>query len=207
MSEDITFLDLPVLPEDLKNQLISHYQTIFLDPAKVEWMNELHQHSTPIAAQEYGNSNTVMSQNLRDKILSLYQPFFYKKIDIITARTKNLLDAPSCTPPHCDRGRKTAINYVVAAGGDCVTTTFYNETRQDSNLSAAENYRYDQVTVKSSQVLHEQQWHAYNVQRFHSVENIKTERYLLSIFLVNNPSVEEFLHEYKHLIKGDIAQR
>ena len=49
-------------------------------------------------------------------------------------------------------------------------------------------------------IIPEEQWHQYDVQRFHSVENIETERYLLSILLSNNPNSEEFIKDYQNLI-------
>lgn len=200
MIREIEFLNLPKLPIDVKTDLLDHYQQIFIDLSKIKWMNRFHEHSISIAAQEAGNENTKMPKKLREKILSIYQPFFSDPIDIFTTRTKNLLNVASCTPPHCDRLRKLAINYIVRTGGNAVNLTLYNENRKNNDLTAAENCKYSEVTIKNSVVLPEERWHCYGVQRFHSVENIETERYLLSILLMNNPDFEEFTKNYRHLI-------
>jgi hypothetical protein len=198
--KQIVWLNLPAVPEHLEHQLIAWCQQIKIQPEKLEWMNQFHNNQVPIAAQEYGNEHTVIPHNLSQQLIEFYSSYFDGEIVPIVARTKNMLTVPSTTPPHCDRRRYVAVNYLLEPGGANVTTSFYREHRGLQDLSSARNTTYDQVTCLASYVLPRGRWHAFNAQQFHSVENIETERYLFSWLIEKNPTFDEFLQQYQSLI-------
>jgi hypothetical protein len=135
-----------------------------------------------------------------EEIRDLYGKFFIGGIRIGLGVAVSLNGANSMTPPHCDRVRRTAINYLLRSGGDNVVTTIYNESRKNHDLSAGENLNYDQVTVSSQTIIPKKTWHTFNPQRFHSVENIVDRRYYFSLFLNYNLSFEDFLKDYQSLV-------
>jgi hypothetical protein len=82
-----------------------------------------------------------------------------------------------------------------------VITSFYTERNpEDADLSASLHRSYEQVTVESQVVVQAHRWHCFNPQQFHSVENIETERYYLSLSLYHNNSYEDFVKQYSHLL-------
>jgi len=207
MSESVLFLQLPPVPHHLQQALLHNCRQIQYDQSKLNWMQQFHNCQCQVAAQEYGEPNAVIPSDIAAELVSYYQPFFKCKIVPLIAGTKNFSSGTSGTPPHCDRLRSVAVNYLLQAGGTNVVTSFYQQQRSNSDLSKSENIAYHQVDVQSQIVIPEHVWHAFDAQRVHSVENIKTERFLFSLFLVDNPDYDTFVQEHQLLIIGDIAQR
>jgi len=205
MSESVLFLQLPPVPQHLQQALLKDCGKIKYDQTKLNWMQQFHNCQCQIAAQEYGEPNAVISSDTAAELVSYYQPFFTSKIVPLIAGTKNFSSDTSSTPPHCDRRRSVAVNFLLQAGGTNVVTSFYQQRRSNNDLSKSENIAYHQVDVQSQTVIPEHVWHAFDAQQVHSVENIKSERYLLSIFLLDNPSIDKFVNEYSNLIIGDMA--
>jgi hypothetical protein len=120
------------------------------------WLKDFHA-LVPVASQEYGNARTQLPVEIVQKIVSFYKSYLQEDFLPILAVTDNVLGIPSCTPPHCDKYRKTAINYLLAQGGDSVTTSFYKQTRQSSSLDQAEHLCYQNLDVETQHVLPLQQ--------------------------------------------------
>jgi hypothetical protein len=197
----LTFLNLPSLPVDICSEIMEVCQQVETRDQITPWLEQFHS-PVPVASQEYGNQRTTIPMALLQKIIALYQSYFNESFLPILAVTDNVLGVPSSTPPHCDKIRQTAINYVLTTGGESVTTTFYREKRQSADRLLADHCRYENVTVDQQHVLPVSQWHAFDVQTFHSVENITGRRCILSLILRSNPSFQEFVDQYPTLIKG-----
>lgn len=60
--------------------------------------------------------------------------------------------------PHRDRGTLTKINYILSAGGDAVTTSFYN----------------DSYELEYSEVIPEHAWHILKADSVHGVSGVET---------------------------------
>jgi hypothetical protein len=69
-------------------------------------------------------------------------------------------------PVHKDRGRIRAVNYIIDAGGSNVKTVWYEE---------------DYTTPVYSVILPVKQWHELEVDTYHTVENIETRRYAITV--------------------------
>ena len=194
------FLHLPPLPTDLKNQIVEISNGVETRQEINPWLQNFHG-AIPVASQEYGNQRTQMPTDIVLKIISLYQKYLPEDFLPILAVTDNVSTVPSHTPPHCDKTRQTAINYLLTTGGERVTTTIYQQTRQSDDLNLADHLRYQQVTVEQQHVLPIDRWHAFDVQTFHSVENITGRRCILSLVLKSNPDFQEFVNRYPTLIQ------
>jgi hypothetical protein len=198
----IYFLDLPVVPAELFESLIDVFYRIPMQEQSRRWLHDFQNRELVIAAQEYGNINADLSQDIQQQLRRIYEPFFpNESIEFIVGKFSNTVGLPSVCPPHCDRRRKIAVNYILQTGGPNVRTKFYHEQRSQDDLSAAENRYWKDLTPKGEVVLPPKKWHAYDVQQFHAVENIETDRFLLSIVLsTTNPDIENFLSVYQNLI-------
>jgi hypothetical protein len=198
---NIFYLDLPDLPESIASRLIAGCKTIKISQDRLDRCRQRFEFHAPVAVQEYGNENSQLPRDIIDELSALYGKFFKGGVMSIYGLAKNVADAPSLTPPHTDRGRRVAINYLLQTGGANVVTSFYTERNpEDADLSASLHRSYDQVVVESQVVVQAHRWHCFNPQQFHSVENIETERYYLSLSLYHNNSYEDFVEQYSHLL-------
>lgn len=201
MNNKIWFLSLPQVPELLVKQLIEQGNNIpDLEKDRL-WIDQFHNHELDIAAHNYGRHKNTMTEELDKQINEIYSIFFDTPVKSLIGKIKNVIDTPSQTPPHCDRYRRVAINYLLDTGGDDVYTCMYKEKRKSFDLSTAENCYYKDVTLDYRIKIPCQQWHSYNVQQYHSVENVTGTRLILSLILEDNPSWEEFQQKYEYLQK------
>jgi len=196
----VFYLNLPQLPQELYNKLIETCYSMTLNEQSRQWVHDFHRGELVVAAIEGG---AVVLDDLLVKDLDLlYKDYFPgQELLFTTARISNVVGQKSILPPHCDRTRKLAINYVLKTGGSQVSTCFYKERRSTPTLNTAENRYYKDLTVDFLEVIPEKTWHCFDVQTFHSVNDIETDRFFFSIILkTTNPSIEEFSLKYKNLM-------
>jgi len=93
--------------------------------------------------------------------------------------------------------RNITLNYYLKQGGNNVETVFYTEEQVD-NLSQGLTQDHQNLTVLNKFLLNEDCWYLLDTKRFHSVENIETERRILSLSF--DITYTEFLKEYNHLL-------
>jgi hypothetical protein len=203
----VFYLNLPKLPNDLSNHLINLCQNIPLQESSRQWLHNFQQGQLTIAGNEYATQNTTIDKEATEKLEEYFTNFFPgKELKFRLGRISNITPgSTSVMPPHCDRKRQTAINYLLKNGGDKVYTCFYKENRMSSDLDFGENKFYKEVTLDSKFKFPEQTWHVYNVQKYHSVENVEGDRFLLSIILGDNPEFEDFCSCYKDLLMPSTA--
>ena len=198
----ICFLDLPMMPAEIHDCLVDVCDKIPLREESRLWLQDFHKQELTVAAQEYGlYANTGVPSAVQDRLRDLYQRFFDSEIlDFVFGKFCSVAGTSSSVPPHCDRGRKIAINYVLRTGGSHVQTRFYHEKRSEPDLHSAENRYWKDLVVKGEIQLPAKQWHVFDVQQFHSVENIQSDRFLCSIVLKSNPDLQQFRKKYEKLI-------
>lgn len=142
-----------------------------------------------------------MTPGIQKEINEVYSSYFQQPVIGIVGNLSNIGDSePAQAPPHCDRFRKTAINYIMQTGGDNVYTCFYKKLRNNDNLSEAANSLYSEVTLDDKIKLPAKTWHAYNVQQYHSVEGITDTRLIFSLLLDSNPSLDDIEIQYPELL-------
>lgn len=197
----IKFLDLPSLDDATTQEILTLAEKIQPDLSSVTWLENFHKKTLKAASEIYARDSAVIPIYIQDKIKKLYQPYFSTPITPIFGVFENIYkDDWSQIPPHCDRQRKLAINYIVETGGLNVLTCFYNNTRIGENLESAECAIHDKLSLNCKVRLPDRVWHAYCVQTYHSVENIKTKRIILSLYLQDNISYNDFIKLHNHLL-------
>lgn len=189
-------LKLPDPAPELISQFREAAAQVHLDPDNKRWLDEFYDNRINSALHKFCPL-PELDQALRDQ----YQIYFPKhRIDCWAGIMRSANDEPACLPPHVDRGRALAINYIVEPGGDLVSTMLYDHIREVTDQSV--NLRYDQVRVREHHVLG-QGWMAYNVNRCHSVERIQGTRLIMIIFLIaQDPGYDlaDFQQDYPELL-------
>jgi hypothetical protein len=193
------FLNLPDPSNSILEDLLIQSHTIEELESDRLWVDTLHRGELDIAAHNYGKYGTTISDDLVYRINNLYSNFFGVEVKSVLGKIKNVVGRSSITPPHCDRMRHVAINYVIDTGGPDVYTCIYNESRTNPDMTSAENIYHKDVTLDFKIKIPANKWHCYNVQQYHSVENVIDTRLIFSLFLANNPTWQQFQKTYKHL--------
>lgn len=200
----IVYLDLPPVPEDLKNAVKEVCEKITFSSDRLSRVKSYYSKDMPAAAQEYDTEQVPpLDKDIILEFRKIYGDIFTGGIVLALGAAKCLSDSPAVTPPHCDRIRRVAINMLLDTGGDRVVTTLYKQTRQGHDLSAGENLDYDKVDIIDQQVVPQDTWYAFDAQRYHSVENITSTRYYLSLSPLYNLEFSEFIKKYHYLVKSE----
>ena len=195
------YLNLPKLPLDLENQLVELCQSVKISTERHARAQARFEYSMPVLAQEYGNENTCLPADLNQDLEKVYNDFFAGGVKLYYGIAKNLSSSTAVTPPHTDRLRQVAINYLLKTGGNNVITTLYNErNHSDTDLSQSNYLPYSALSIDFQTVIKEKSWHCFDAQKFHGVANVETERYYFSLVLINNITYENFVTQYSHLL-------
>lgn len=181
-------LNLPPLPLELisRIRLISNL-TAHNNDSRV-WLNEFHDNKVNSA----NHSFELTPDDINNDINQIYKSYFGEDMFSIIGVIRNVTDRPACLPPHCDRYRNVAINFLIDEGGSNVSTCFYDYTKNPT-ITLAENVKHDNINLIDTQFFKSGNWYAHNVQQCHSVENIETTRIFLGVVLKSNPSIDSIM--------------
>lgn len=196
----ILHLDLPPLSEELEEEILLIAETI--EPvAGVTWFEGSCDNNIRGSSTSYGR-HPPLPDPIYKELNNIYGKYFNEKFIPIIGKAENVYKEGTVAHlPHCDKLRRSGINYLITNGGDNVLTCFYNSFRKNPDLTFSENCKYKDVTLESKIKFQEHTWNAFNVQQFHSVENIETIRITLHLLLDSNPDFATFADRYKHIIK------
>lgn len=200
MDRYICKLDLPPLPEHIEHKMRDLCLRAQIGEARFEKWKKFYPNYA-LAAHEYP-SDTVppIPIELLQEMNSIYAKFFDGGVGIVIGAVISPDGTEVVVPPHCDRLRRTGINYLLDLGGENVETTFYHEKRRVNDLSTSQNAFYEELNAAAKYRLAEKTWHAFDPQRFHSVEKIVSRRHYLSIYPIYNLGYEDFLEQYDDLV-------
>jgi hypothetical protein len=204
---NILRLNLPA-PSESMIQLAKDFASSFdFDADRKRWLDEFHSGSVNSAIHHFDRTG-ILTPQLKEQ----YQEYFpHHKIGSSIGIMKNGQDIPACMPPHVDRARAVGINYFVELGGKSVTTVFYDRT--ETVTDKGYNIEYNKLVPVQHYVAEYGRWYAYNVSRYHSVENLEGTRIFISIKLfrphiVNDMDFEygmqDFLCDYSNLVAEHI---
>lgn len=193
------YKNLPAVPNDIKQAILNEIEN---------WEYDTWRHNLEVA--KFGPDINIvqrkfdaLSVDLQSRLSEIYRPYFKVDLQAIVGKLYN--ENPTTLAvltPHCDRARYTGITYVLETGGTNVNTCFYNEFRSRQNdMTKPEVSLYNQVTLDYKICIPQHRWHSYNLQNYHSVENIETTRVLLSFVPANNVKFSEFYEEHKDLLE------
>ena len=193
---NLNLLNLPAMPESLIAKIIDIASTMGHDSGPRHWLNKFHMDTINSVNQQFADASTIAPE-----INEIYSPYFNQSIIPLIGVMRNVTDQPACLPPHCDRARFIAINYIIELGGPAVRTCFYDYFRIPTDPTTSENIPYDKLSLTHSEQLDKHTWYNYNVQQCHSVENVATTRIFLGLILEHNPTFDQFCQTYSNLIK------
>jgi uncharacterized protein (DUF433 family) len=210
MTENVKFLKLPKIPKSLLTGILQSAKEIPLDPGGRIFFEKMHP-TAQIADHVAGRSGAgyELSSSYQQQISNLYSKYFNSEIFAIIGRQENIHGTGlSVTPPHCDRYRNVAINYILQLGGDRVLTVFYKKFRKNADVSTAENALYSDVELDFKVQFPENRWIVFDPQQYHSVENIEGVRMSMNLIFrdyKHNIGFQEFVKKYSHLIDYDTS--
>jgi|TARA_R100000988_G_C3982274_1_gene157671 hypothetical protein len=132
--------------------------------------------------------------------LDAYSEIFGEPIVPIIGVMRNKTDRLASFPPHYDKVKAASVNIVLEVGGSNVETIFYEDVRTKDFEDPFIKKVSDCIPIAKYK-FEKEQWHLFNTQRLHSVENIETRRVTVSLMPESAPTIEEFLNKYNYLIK------
>ena len=188
-------LNLPPLPSEVIQEIRLSTNTLAFDKSKTEWMNSFHGNELNCANHDY-----FIHDGIAEQVNSVYGKIFNQTIAPLVGIQRNTTNHVGLTPPHLDRIRYTAINFMIDLGGDSVTTNFYDCYREEEHFNTAKNIHYNEINKVDGAVFGKYEWCAFNAQQCNSVENIENIRIFLGLRLEKNIKFDDFLVEYKDLI-------
>jgi len=191
------YSEIPGLPNDLKQELIQIAENyIENNIPMVSWYKRYEtlnktsiaflEHSTFIADENGKDSGGVgfyaIPIDLHKKIIDFYQkvnnPAINFKMYILQVVTGGSFVAPHIDDP---QERKAGFLYLLKAGGDNVTTTWYKVKQEYQHLTL-ENYSgipYSRLDQIEKHCLEEDMWHWLNFNQIHGVTNQESLRIML----------------------------
>ena len=137
------------------------------------------------------------------KILKEFHPYINDRFDASIGIFKNTdINNLSYLPPHIDGYRKLALNYIISEGGHNTLTTMYkmNSTKNTTSQTQVESYTNLEIDFSVKTI--KDNWYATDIQNYHSVDNIETQRTILSISF-NHINYSYFKKKYNNLIVNE----
>ncbi len=132
--------------------------------------------------------------------LDAYSEIFGEPVVPIIGVMRNSTDKLASMPPHYDKVKGASVNIVIELGGSNVRTVLYEDARTENFEDPFIKKISDCVPIASYK-LPKEEWHLFNTQRLHSVENIETRRITVSLMPESAPTIEQFFNKYNYLIK------
>lgn len=199
-------MDLPELPDHLRQILVDQVHACAVDYQQLEWCRSFFG-IDHVADIQYANKNLQIDPDICADIRGIYAKFFHSEIVPVLGFHRCVDHHAVTMGPHCDRQRKLAINYLIELGGNDVKTRFYHECRDTPDMDRGLCRPERELTPLYDVCLPDKTWHVYDVQRFHSVHNITGTRALLSLVLVDNPDYAEFVSRYADITNDVLCSR
>jgi len=198
-------LNLPPLPDNIINEVLEYSKQTL---RALDLFSKNH-YASNIGYKGLYDSENIVSRHLTNthfKSIGL-QKWFQELLPIVWYEElfimKNEGNGPAIFPPHTNKERRVAINYVFATGGDkVITSTFMGP--EDANISRSRYYHEDDLEIDSENILPVNSWYIFNAQKPHSVKNIESIRILLVLSTKDNLTLENFIKKYPELLKLDI---
>lgn len=151
-------------------------------------------------SRKFIEDNDLINELVYKEYKSYFQEDFFPAVGIVTNLETNRI---ACWPPHSDRTRIFALNYYITEGGNNVETIMYD--RYDDYISGqgtGKIFKYNELTLDKTYHLKTNQWYALNARQVHSIENILTQRIILTISF-HHLNFFEFCNKYQNLIDGE----
>lgn len=177
-------LNLPQLPDTIINSIIEQeWYKIIPENNPLSGGAEINKFELLLADYQvkiYDESSDV-NKYINKMYSSLFDDVLVTAVLTWTNRTLGTTQAA----PHCDKMRTIGINFLIANGGDDVTTTIYKEQRITEDLAHAEYMYHKELHADSIFKVPNRTWYVFDNQQYHSIESIKSTRILLAVIPKN----------------------
>jgi hypothetical protein len=181
-------LNLPQPSSTLINLTRKHAYARSIDYDSVKWHKSIQSPEMNCAAGMFFAHPEVTIHARKE-----YQHFFKQTLHPIVGIIVNTRpETPACYPPHTDRVRNVGINFYIDAGGDNVTTVFYDKHDPIDDKVGGNVMPYLNLQPVNQYLFDTNNWYVIDTRQFHSVENILTSRCILSLSLIDC-TVDELL--------------
>lgn len=171
--------------------LIAHVRRIVSERPTNTKSKEWHQTMQPAnvncAAGDFF-THPLINAIAKSEFQSYFNCEIYPTLGIIKNTETNLL---ASYPPHTDRVRAVGINFYIDLGGSNVETVFYDKHDDPNDKIGGNVCSYNDVKEISKYSFNAFEWYLLDTRQYHSVENIETNRIILSLSLMCD--IKEFL--------------
>lgn len=195
-------LTLPCPSAQLVEKITSLVSNIKFNNEGKQWLDELNNISNT-------SSHSFFTDSEVDQMVEQeYGNYFQRPIGAIIGVMSNSNSDTGCQPPHVDSARALGLNCYISLGGDNVKTTFYNHVGETKEVGST-NIPYAEIQDQKigSIVFEKEKWYTFEACRLHSVENIKTTRTFLCIY-IKGPTVsyklEDLVNDYPMLLGNSL---
>ena len=196
----IALLNLPKPSDDLLTTIIQHIDTLQINNDAKKYYD--HTQNGNINCSE--GQIFLLPRSIYISVLKEFYPYIKNRFDASIGIFKNTNTTKlSYLPPHIDSTRTLTLNYIINEGGENTLTTMYKMC--SPKLTKAHDIQmipYKNLEVEFSVKTVKGNWYVTDVQNYHSVDNIETQRIILSIsFSYINYSY--FKTKYSNLIVNE----
>ena len=178
----IEYLNIPPIPEDIEIALVNCALSLIdregytTGPSIID---EMTNHYKNISLRRTFRHFKLQDTSIESRFKEFILTHFGKEKEPLFIIINNARDEPAIFPPHNDYARIIALNYILVAGGDNVTTSFYTGPEVDRLNNRF--YTLDEIQLISRVRIDVGRWHTFNAQCIHSVENLLNTRILVAI--------------------------
>ena len=193
-------LNLPSPSSTIINYILN-LSAITNDVGNYKTSKSFHQQNNPtkICAGCFYQRQPALDYLVRKEFQNIFDEDFVVQL----LRFRNFSEnGSSVYPPHTDVGKLLNLNYVIDTGGDNVRTIFYNKEEDGPDKLLGQVEHYENLTPVNHFVAHAKEWHAIDVKRFHSLDNIVGTRTILCLGF-KSISFNDFKSKYSKLICHD----
>lgn len=192
-------INLPRPSDDLIQMVRKYAFERPINYSAMRWGEDQQPAGTNVAAGEFWVQPEVASLALQE-----YQHLFTNALIPAIGIIHNVKETPASYPPHSDNSRRTVgINFYTDLGGDDVRTIVYDKIDNDPINGHVLSYSELPPILQSVKTTNTE-WFTLSTKHYHSIENIKTSRCMLSLSIMNMP-FKIFEYKYKSLFSDPVA--
>lgn len=188
------YLALPPVSSELEAAALAVAEGLALSDNRPGF-SRLYADDTNIVMYEFAQAD-----DLTQAVNAEFGGFFGEHLYPVVGVMRNTGTGVAEIPPHFDRFRKLAVNYVLQSGGEAATNFYDSERGDGADLSQGQHLSYDGLAFVDGAVIPEKRWHVINVQQAHAVHNIESTRVVLGFVLGSNPDFISFTNMHKDLL-------
>ena len=196
----IALLNLPKPSDELLSVVTSYIDTLQINNDAKKYYDDTQSGKINcIDGQIFSCPSSIYIQMFRE-----FYPYIKEKFNTSIGIFKNTdTNNLSYLPPHIDAIRTLGLNYIISEGGVNTLTTMYKmDSPKSTKARDIQMIPYEELDLSFSVKTIKDNWYATDIQNYHSVDNIETQRTILSISF-NHINYSYFKKKYSNLIVNE----